>query len=142
MPSENARLTRKGTNSALVVKGSEFIHLVGAVEPDSMGACCAFRPTYETAESAPWSERTEGAGPDFSAMSEDGYGSVGVIASGTFSGSTVTVNGTSVAAAQKTRYLSGLASSDYTLDTAVARTGRIGAVLHGKGGARVRHPEL
>ena len=142
MPLENARLTRKGTNSALVAKGSEFIHLVGAVEPDTMGERCAFRPTYETAESAPWSERTKGAGPDLSAMSEDGYGSVGVVASGTFSGSIVTVNGTSVAAAQLTRYLSGMASSDYTLDTAVARTGRIGTVLHGKGGARVRHPEL
>ena len=34
------------------------------------------------------------------------------------------------------------ASDDYTLDTAVARTGRIGAMLHGKGGARVRHPEF
>ena len=142
MPLENARLTRKGTNSALVVKGSEFIHLVGAVEPDTMGQGCAFRPTYETAESAPWSKRSEGSDPDFSAKSEDGYGSVGVIASGTFSGSTVTVNGTSVAAAQMTRYLSGLASSECTLDTAVARTGRIGTVLRGKGGARVRHPEL
>ena len=83
-----------------------------------------------------------GGRPRLSAISEDGYGSVGVIASGTFSGSTVTVNGTSVAAAQLTRYLSGMASSDYTLDTAVARTGRIGAILHGKGGARVRHPEF
>ena len=142
MPLENARLTRKGTNSALMVKGSEFIHLVGAVEPDVVGQRCAFRPTYETAESAPWSERTEGAGPDFSAMSEDGYGSVGVIASGTFSGSTVTVNGTSIAAALITRYLSGLASSDCILDTSVARSGRTGAVLRGKGGARVRHPEF
>ena len=56
MPLENARVSRKGTNSALVVKGSEFIHLVGAVEPDTMGRCYAFQPTYETAESAPWSE--------------------------------------------------------------------------------------
>ena len=63
MPLENARLTRKGTNSALVAKGSEFIHLVGAVEPDTMGKGCA--RFYETAESAPWS-RSEGAGPDFS----------------------------------------------------------------------------
>ena len=139
-PEGASGLTRNGTNSAIMAKGGAGIVTAGAIEPDPMGSRNAVRPTLETAGSADWSQRTLGAGPTHSTIGSDGYGSYGVVASGTFSDTTVVVDGTSVAAAKITRDLSNIAPTLEAVPDA-ARTNRIGEVRVGAGGARPRHPE-
>ncbi|MEM9581037.1 MAG: hypothetical protein AAF891_10155, partial [Pseudomonadota bacterium] len=91
-PDGGAGLTRKGTNSAIAAHAGASIHLVGSLEPDLNGDGASYRPTYESAQSDDWSERAAGPGPSFSVTSEDGAGAPGVLASGTFSDTTVLVD--------------------------------------------------
>jgi len=131
LPDGGPGLTRKGTNSAMMAKGGPAIHLVGSVEPHSYGTAGQVRPTRESPASDDWSTH--------STVSEDGFGSPGVLASGTFSDTTVLVDGTSVAAAKLTRALSqGPLNS--TPKSAAPRSDRIGQVVVVNGAARPRHP--
>lgn len=141
LPEGTPGLTRKGTNSALMARAGNAIYLVGSFEPDASISADAIRPTRESAASDQWSERAAGPGPTFAAQSEDGVGNPGVIASGTFSDTTVLVNGTSVAAAKLTRDLSGLGPA-LDVVAGIPDTDQIGGARRGRGGARERHPEI
>lgn len=139
-PNGGPGLTRNGTNSAIMAKAGEGIYLASAAEPDPNGGVGAIRPSFESAGSDDWSQRTTGEGPSYTVIAEDGFGAMGVLAAGTFSDTTVPVNGTSVAAAKITRDLSGVGPS-LTLMVA-EKSNRIGEVRLGSGGARARHPEV
>ncbi len=140
-PDGGPGLTRNGTNSAIMVEAGDGIYLAAAAEPDPNGAAGTIRPSFESAGSDHWSQRAEGAGPTYSVLTEAGFGAMGVLAAGTFSDTTVPVNGTSVAAAKITRDLSGFGPA-LTPVNSVPRSERIGELRMGGGGARPRHPEI
>lgn len=98
-------LTRDGTNNALATgrvddaAGNLLVLSVGAAAR-SRGAKVPV-PSRYASRGASWSSGP----PDLSAISDDGFATAGVLASGTFSGSVVELNGSSVAAPKVTRRL-------------------------------------
>ncbi len=88
-------ISRQATHSSFVTARSRRTLCVAG----SVGAGLA--PARYSAEGAPWT-RPE---PSLAALSDDGYGAVGILAAGTFSGGTQVLSGTSAAAPQITRAL-------------------------------------
>ncbi len=105
----DALITRDGTHSsfATIKLHSHQAVTVGAGVPDpEVGPCYRVpaldeAPRRYSAQGAPWSI----SGPTLAALGDDGFGLVGVVASGTISGSAQAMNGTSAAAGQVSRAL-------------------------------------
>lgn len=117
-PDMTSVLRRAGTNSALsTTKGTETVGAARVIF-DKDGRARDARPTRDTAQGATWT----GGAPKGSAEAEQSASSSGLRASGTRSGSTSRLDGTSVAAALRTRSLiKGLA--DLTVTPPSSRLG-------------------
>ncbi|MEO0342028.1 MAG: S8 family serine peptidase [Pseudomonadota bacterium] len=140
LPFGQPGITRFGTNSAMMTHVGDACFLAGGLRP-MMHASGAFEPSFESAGSDDWSSRETDAGPTHSVQSEDSIHNGGVVAAGSFSGTTVLVDGTSVATAKLTRELSGYGPR-MTPVLGLEASSRLGqTVLAGAGGARPRHPE-
>lgn len=96
-PAPHCPITRQGTHSSFVTARSPATISVGAIERRVQAD--ALVPSRYSAEGAPWSVPR----PDLSAVADMGPALLGVVASGTSSGSARRLDGTSVAAAQATR---------------------------------------
>lgn len=93
----------------------------GGTMPVVVGGYVALDGEPALYSSAGPTENPARSGPDLSAVSDEGYALQGILASGTYSGSWVRLNGTSVAAPQVTRALAnsiGSGGSGYAAITA------------------------
>ncbi|MFQ6552491.1 hypothetical protein AAD018_009120 [Aestuariibius insulae] len=112
----DAVITQEGTHSSFctIELNSHQALTVGAAVPDPEVGPAYRTPGLEaaprrySAEGAPWSV----PGPTLAALGDDGRGLVGLVASGTISGSTQTMNGTSAAAGQVSRALAHVLIKD------------------------------
>lgn len=118
-------ITRAASHSSFATALSPCIYSVGAVRGDTLG------PSPYSPDGADWTV----TGPSLAALADRGMAARGVLASGTCSGSSYPLDGTSVAAAQTTRcFALAFDAGDLPAPTGVAEAAHL-LSLYGQAGS-------